>query len=104
MTFAKANGAYTNALVNGTKANVTMPVTETGMAALAVYKRTDNKTAIADIKVQAIAAADVTKGYKTFTLSSASLEDYESTNYYAKLMILKNGTLSPVINEILLTK
>ncbi len=104
VSFAKANGAHAEAMANGVKATVEMPVTEAGMAVLAVYKRRDKTISVADIRVQALGAEDVTKGYKKFALSASSLGDFESANYYAKLMILKNGTLSPVINEILLTK
>lgn len=104
ISFAKANGACTESLANGVKAKIIMPVTETGMVVLAVYSRTNNANVLADVKMQLITAIDVTNGYKNVTLSADSVENFETVNYYAKLMILKNGTLSPVINEILLTK
>lgn len=104
VTFAKANGAYTEKMEDGVKADIAMPVSETGMVVLAVYSRTNNANTLADVKMDAITETDITRGYKKFTLSAASLEDFETVNYYAKLLILKNGTLVPYIDDILLTK
>lgn len=104
ISFAKVNGACTDVLADGVKAKIMMPVTETGIIVLAVYSRNGNTTSIADVEVQAITATDVTNGHKNVTLSATSLEDFETVNYYAKLLILKNGTLVPYIDDILLTK
>lgn len=104
VTFTKANGAHTDKMINGVKTNVTMPVSETGMAILAVYKRDGNKISLADVKTHAITNANVTSGYTKFTLTSSVLSDFDTVNYYAKLLIFKDGVLTPVMDDVLLTK
>ena len=104
VTYAKANGAFSDKLTNGGTVSVTMPAEEGDMVVFAIYSRSNNVTALADVKVQEITEADVTKGYADFTLAADTLDDFDSVDYYAKLLVFQGGTLKPMQKATLLTK
>ncbi|MBE7025555.1 MAG: hypothetical protein E7408_05820 [Ruminococcaceae bacterium] len=105
INYAKADGEYSEKLVNGGGVSFVMPAAFAGdIAALAVYRKTENIVSLADVKVKAITAEDVTNGYAEFTLTAGTLADFDTGNYYAKVLTVKNGTLVPETDYILLTK
>lgn len=104
VTYAKANGAVSDKLTNGGTVSVTMPAAEGDMIAFAVYSRNENKISMANVKIRTLTAQEEAAGYASFELAADTLADFDSVNYYAKVMLIKNGTLVPMQNEILLTK
>lgn len=107
VNYTKSDGEYCDKLTDGVKTGVLMPATQEhigDMVVFAIYSRSNNVTSLADVKVQEITEADVTKGYADFTLAADTLDDFDSVDYYAKLLVFQGGTLKPMQKATLLTK